>query len=97
MPGEMDDIFGWALQHNAPFAVRYPRGCDSELVDKSLCRIQPWKWETLNEGGNIALVATGRMVQTAIMARESFWMREFPSGLKTDVLSNQWILISSGN
>jgi len=69
--GEMDAIFEWALKQDVPVAIRYPRGCDSELIDmKPIAEFKLGKWDSLNEDGNVALIATGRMVQTALLVRE---------------------------
>lgn len=63
--GEVELMLRWALKQNFPIAIRYPRGGDKiELELKKEYSLG--KWEVLRKKGNIALIATGRMVQTAI-------------------------------
>jgi 1-deoxy-D-xylulose-5-phosphate synthase len=67
--GEMDALFDWALKQNSPVAVRYPRGGDAEdFSAQPLGEFRLGKWEMLDGEGEIAVIATGRMVQTAIEA-----------------------------
>ncbi len=65
--GEMEPLLSWALKQDSPVAIRYPRGGDKTDMDmKPIEDFQLGKWEVLKEKGDIALIATGRMVQTAL-------------------------------
>lgn len=67
---ELKYILKWALQQNYPIALRYPRGGDnSKVTIEPKTEFIQGKWEVLSEGANIAIFATGKMVSSAIMAR----------------------------
>jgi 1-deoxy-D-xylulose-5-phosphate synthase len=68
---ELQYMFKWAVNFNGPVAIRYPRGGDNDKVLLSpIKNYNLGKWEVLCQSGNIALIATGRMVQTAALVRE---------------------------
>ena len=74
-PKDADELVGLlrtALQHNGPFSTRYPR--DKAPADPSpVSSIPPvpyGTWESLREGGEIALLAVGTMVLPAVAAAE---------------------------
>lgn len=62
----------WSLkQKHHAVAIRYPRGGDYENIDMTpIKEVVLGKWEVLNEEGNISLVATGKMVQHALLVRQ---------------------------
>lgn len=66
---ELRAMMKLALEHGGPSAIRYPRGtaAEGEAVLKPLVIGES---ETLNEGGDIALIAVGNMVQPALAASE---------------------------
>ncbi|MGK0466273.1 1-deoxy-D-xylulose-5-phosphate synthase [Clostridium sp.] len=68
---ELKSMLTFAVRQEYPIAIRYPRGGDNQNV-KMTCieNIERGKWEKLFEGGKIALIATGKMVQNAILVRE---------------------------
>jgi 1-deoxy-D-xylulose-5-phosphate synthase len=67
---ELKYILKWALQQNYPIALRYPRGGDnSKVIIEPKTEFIQGKWEVLSEGENIVIFATGKMVSSAIMAR----------------------------
>ena len=68
---ELKSMLTFAVRQEYPIAIRYPRGGDNQNV-KMTCieNIEIGKWETLFEGGKIAFIATGKMVQNAILVRE---------------------------
>lgn len=55
----------WCFSYNLPIAIRYPRGGDEKIDFSKYDEIELGKWEVLNKGENIALLATGKMNQTA--------------------------------
>lgn len=59
----------WAYKQDYPVAIRYPRGGDLKNVQlKPIENIENKKWEVLNKGEKIAVIATGKMVQHTIKA-----------------------------
>lgn len=65
MPEEMAAAIDYAFVHKGPIAIRYPRG--TTKID--IRYANPYKslaFRTLIEGRDIALLAVGRMVETAI-------------------------------
>ena len=61
----------FAIKQKGPVAVRYPRGGDD--IDLDPCtKIALGKWEVLSYGEKTAIIATGKMVQEAIKAKEEY-------------------------
>ena len=68
---ELKSMLTFAFKQDYPIAIRYPRGGDNSKVKmSSIESFKKGKWEILFHGGKIALIATGRMVQNAILVRE---------------------------
>lgn len=72
-PKHLDEVkvmLKWALNHNGPVALRYPRGGD--LCDnlKPLEVIEYGKWEKISEGEKVAIIAVGKMLQHSVLAKE---------------------------
>lgn len=68
---ELKYMLKWAVNFNGPVAIRYPRGGDNENISLSPIKNFTYgKWETIYKSGNIALIATGKMVQNAILVRD---------------------------
>ncbi|MBU3155236.1 1-deoxy-D-xylulose-5-phosphate synthase [Clostridium estertheticum] len=69
--GELKTMLTFAVKQDYPIAIRYPRGGDNPNVKMSpINDFTRGKWETLLGGGKIAFIATGKMVQNAILVRE---------------------------
>ncbi|MBX4265267.1 1-deoxy-D-xylulose-5-phosphate synthase [Clostridium estertheticum] len=69
--GELKTMLTFAVKQDYPIAIRYPRGGDNPNVEMSpINDFKRGKWETLLGGGKIAFIATGKMVQNAILVRE---------------------------
>jgi len=86
--GEIDALFEWALNQDCPVAVRYPRGGDTENFHMPpVKKFVLGKWEMLNDEGNVAVIATGRMVQSAASAREML----AASGIKVKLINGCFI------
>lgn len=68
---ELKGMLNWAIDYNeGPIAIRYPRGGDLKDMDLSPMKvISKGKWEVIDKGENIAIIATGKMVQHAILAK----------------------------
>lgn len=68
---ELKSMLTFAVKQDYPIAIRYPRGGDNCNVNmSSIENFKRGKWEVLLHGGKIALIATGKMVQNAILVRE---------------------------
>ncbi len=70
MPEEMEYALEYALIHEGPIAIRYPRGTsviDSEYINN----FKKITFKMLKKGNNMAILATGRMVQTALEVNEA--------------------------
>ncbi len=68
---ELRFLLRWAVNQNFPVALRYPRGGDNSKV-KLLPRkeIDLGSFEVVSKGSEIALIAAGKMVQQAMLAKE---------------------------
>ncbi len=71
-PKCLDDVevmLRYAINANKPVAIRYPRGGDiMELPPIKECR--SGEWEVVSEGEKVVIIATGKMVQYALKAKE---------------------------
>ncbi len=68
---ELKSMLTFAVKQEYPIAIRYPRGGDNPNVQMcSVENLEKGKWEMLFNGGKIAFIATGKMVQNAILVRE---------------------------
>ncbi|NFH12576.1 1-deoxy-D-xylulose-5-phosphate synthase [Clostridium botulinum] len=85
---EMGTMLGWALNQNSPVAIRYPRGGDIKSLEMTpIKNMKKGKWEVICEEGDIAIIATGKMVQHAIIAREK--LKEY--GIKSTIVNANFI------
>jgi len=66
---EITVLLKYALSLNKPVAIRYPRGGD-KLELKPLVKVEQDKWEVVSSGQKVALIATGKMVQYAMLAKK---------------------------
>ena len=55
-------------KHNAPIAIRYPKGVAKDLYSENLCPINFAKSEILEKGNKIAIIAVGNMIETSAIA-----------------------------
>lgn len=69
---EVDIMLNWALKKGTPVAIRYPRGGDIIEGLKGCNRLEFGKWEVIDESqdSKIAIIATGKMTQHSILAKE---------------------------
>ncbi len=68
---EMEILLKWATSQNFPVAIRYPRGGDYISLEP-VKKIELGKWETIKKGHNIAIIATGKMVQKAYQVSKEY-------------------------
>lgn len=75
---ELGSMFKWAVDQKYPIAIRYPRGGDSrELKLTAQNSFTQGKWEIIykqhtdgSQNKKIAVVAAGKMLQNALIAKE---------------------------
>lgn len=67
---ELSDMMKFAVKFGAPIAVRYPRGEAYDGLEEYRAPIVCGKSEMIFEEKDIALVAVGSMVKTAVILRE---------------------------
>ncbi|MCR1934195.1 1-deoxy-D-xylulose-5-phosphate synthase [Clostridium tepidum] len=85
---EIGIMLRWALNQNSPVAIRYPRGGDIKSLEMTpIKNMQKGKWEVICEEGDIAIIATGKMVQHAIIAREK--LKSY--GIKSTIVNANFI------
>ena len=65
---EMRHMIRWALSHDGPCAIRYPKAEDALSAQYASRGFKPGHWEELESGSDISLVATGPMVAEALKA-----------------------------
>ena len=68
---EMKSLLKWATYQKFPIAIRYPRGND-EIELEPIKKVSLGKWEIVSEGKDTVIIATGKMVQKAVMAKEKY-------------------------
>ena len=78
----------WALEQNAPVALRYARGGIMEGTATGKCpKMQLGKSETVRQGKDLAIIAIGNMVYTALKAAETL----AAEGVKATVVNARFI------
>lgn len=66
---ELADMLRFAVDYNAPIAIRYPRGTACEEMEEFRAPIICGKSEILYEEGDIAILSVGHMTETANQIR----------------------------
>ncbi len=66
---EMKTILSYAFNRNCPVAIRYPRG-GNLLNLKPIKNIKIGVWEKISDGDKLVILATGKMVALAYLAKE---------------------------
>lgn len=66
---EMEQILSYSFNRNCPVAVRYPRG-GNLLNLKPIKTIKTSIWEKISDGDKVVILATGKMVSYAMLAKE---------------------------
>lgn len=73
-PKTMDDLpalLEWAVNSKKTVAIRYPRGGDMKPLPK-IKKVEYGKWEELEKGKKVTIIATGKMNQLAVLANEKY-------------------------
>ena len=60
----------FAVRYDGPIALRYPRGEAYDGLSRFRLPIEYGKWETIYDENEIALLAVGSMVKTAVEVRD---------------------------
>ena len=68
---DLPKLLEWATKSKKIVAIRYPRGSD-EIDLKEIKKVEYGKWEVVKNGGEVAVIATGKMVQKAYLANEKY-------------------------
>lgn len=66
---DVEEMLSYAVNLGKPVAIRYPRGGDKMELD-SIKKIEYGKWEEVSSGSNVVILATGKMVQMAMLAKD---------------------------
>jgi 1-deoxy-D-xylulose-5-phosphate synthase len=67
---ELDEMLDYALSYDGPIAIRYPKGEAYRGLTDNNESIIHGKSELIHEGRNIAILAVGSMVKTAVAVTE---------------------------
>ncbi len=67
---ELSDMMKFAVHYDGPIALRYPRGEAYDGLSRFRLPIEYGKWETIYDENEIALLAVGSMVKTAVEVRD---------------------------
>lgn len=74
---ELSDMIKYAVDFQAPVAVRYPKGEAYDGLKEYRAPVSYGKSETIHMGHEIALVAVGSMVKTAVAVEETLRQRGY--------------------
>ena len=67
---ELSDMMKFAVHYDGPISLRYPRGEAYDGLARFRTLIEYGKWETIYDENEIALLAVGSMVKTAVEVRD---------------------------
>ena len=67
---ELSDMMKFAVHYDGPISLRYPRGEAYDGLARFRTPIEYGKWETIYDENEIALLAVGSMVKTAVEGRD---------------------------
>ncbi|MEL7649703.1 MAG: 1-deoxy-D-xylulose-5-phosphate synthase [Sedimentibacter sp.] len=85
---ELESMLDYAVNSmSGPVAIRYPRGSMRDYVNLSYRKIETGKGYVAEEGSHVTIAACGKMVATAVKAREILKS----SGIDAEVLNLRFI------
>ena len=84
---ELSDMLKFAVNHNGPIAIRYPRGNAYDGLKEFRAPIEPYKCEPIYEEKDICLLAVGCMVKIAEEVRNI--LKE--NGLKCSLVNARFV------
>ncbi len=80
---EVDHMLRFALHHDGPVAIRYPKAEGRRQPAYPCTGFVPGKWEVLEKGQDVALIAMGTMVDEALDMRDIL----LPQGISCEVVN----------
>ena len=84
---ELRQMLRFAIDHNGPVAIRYPRGHEKEIGNKKCQPVEIGRAELIQKGNDITIVACGRMVHTAVKVAKEL----IKFGMTADVINARFI------
>jgi 1-deoxy-D-xylulose-5-phosphate synthase len=90
---EVETLLRWAIKKAAPVAIRYPRGGDEIEGLEPIKEIIEGKWEVIKDGGKLAIIATGKMLQHALKANEILKEKGLVPTIINATFINLWMKI----
>lgn len=84
---EIEPMLRWAIKEKSPIAIRYPRGGDNNIKLEPLKEFKRGKWEVIEDGEDIVVIAVGRMICEAMTAREKL----LKSGIKIGIINGNFV------
>ena len=76
--GELNGMIELSHHLNQPMAIRYPKSLPASDVEK---KIETGKWESMQRGGEVLLIAAGRMMEIALEARRMLLEKSVSAGV----------------
>jgi len=84
---EVEILLKWAINKNAPVAIRYPRGGNIINTLSPITKVEEGKWELINKGSKVCIIATGKMVQHAMLVKDIL----YENGLNPTIINATFI------
>jgi len=84
---ELCALLETALATDGPVAIRFPRGTVPETPDLPVEPIPVGRWEEVRRGGDVAILAIGRMVEVATVAADQL----AAEGIACGVVNARWL------
>lgn len=84
---EVEILLKWAIDRNAPVAIRYPRGGNIINTLSPITKVEEGKWEIINKGSKVCIIATGKMVQHVMLAKDILYEK----GLNPTIINATFI------
>jgi 1-deoxy-D-xylulose-5-phosphate synthase len=84
---ELCALLETALACDGPVAIRYPRGTVPATPDLPVEPIPVGRWEEVRRGGDVAILAIGRMVEVAAVAADQL----AAEGIGCGVVNARWL------
>ena len=78
---ELTQMIPWALKQNGPVAIRYPRAEAVAQAKYPYGTFAPGRWEVLEEGQDVTLVASGPIVAEALAAAKLLLQQGITAGV----------------
>jgi 1-deoxy-D-xylulose-5-phosphate synthase len=84
---ELCALLETALSSDGPVAIRFPRGTVPATPDLPVEPIPVGRWEEVRRGGDVAILAIGRMVEVATVAADQL----AAEGIACGVVNARWL------